>query len=162
MPPHLQRVAINPQPDIGSKIRVLVGCQSGNTVLDFPSASPRRYANQNQEECRQKQPCILFLLLAKDQERKKRNSTCEGDHPAARTGKENRCSHECGCGGRNPALASMGEAAESINKRYGREHLHQPGVMVVINVGAINPATETGRSKPIEFGWRTQVLQDSK
>src|SRR5215475_2126418 len=51
-------------------------------------------------------------------------------------------------------------AAESEYQRNWYQHFHQTGIVVMVHVGTVNPASGLRNSKPIELARRTQALKD--
>ena len=101
-----------------------------------------------------------FLL---DQQNREDNKFGDNrEHAAARSRKKNRAHHHgrrdrgrgAGFGGSQP-----GQRQHQGNRN---QHLHQAGVMVVVYVGTVDPASHAGLPNPVQFAIRGDALDQSK
>ena len=71
-----------------------------------------------------------------------------GEHAPARAGKENRADHDGRGDAGGDAFFLVCQPRQRQDQRNGDEQFHQSGVVVVVHVGAVNPATHGGVGEP--------------
>ncbi len=148
----MQAIAINGEACPACEFGVCFGMNAGQPARKFVAAHPDQEADHEYQKTSQHQRLSpVALLRAQNKHAKDDNLGNERQHPATRAGKKNTACHQRGDRHDENLAVSLGEARCRQYQWKWREHFHQAGVVIVVDIGSVNSAPLLRGPNPIEL-----------